>query len=697
MIKQTEKWINLIKSETQIEPDSAFYELIQHKTDFFLDGVLQFSACELIIEVYSDEEFEEFEHNIYPNLISGDTRIINGNLDSRDFETFIITNTPKYDEQELTNGLSRLASGNHSDIANEIVKLKSYDWNNLLPIDKKDFTYFNNVRSYVSFEQLYQNEDESVNQICSNIIGLEVYLYEEILKIDTSIKQKVNFENYVTQQYFIERGCDKIDLSFISEPIKIIKGVNFYEFSNSQNNLIESLAKKNNLESDDIKGYLSLKDFKLPTLDDFVDENFKSIEIIQNYLQIIYKHSYVLFEAVFYKLMSYNTCIWNEYPNILTKNITLKNLIDESKKYNPERFTVKIFNDYKEFQKKRVTNKFLFKDVFLLERKYQNLEEDLKSYLNYEFESENCFKDAIIHYENENWKKAIIDFDKCIEHNPNRLDAYYNRALAKYEIDDFKGAENDLNRGLKIKKNAECYYMLGLIHGNKFNDPEKAMEFYSLSINIDSGYFDSLINRGQIYLDKKLYSEALEDFNSVIKYEKYNFNAIFGRAVTLFEMKRYDESLNDFNLIKSKEPENDFTDRFINEINDLIRSEEINSKEYSEFQELLKKANIYIERHFELIEIDVTNQILSQREIRIYSIINDLNKLIKKFKNLKLKKEIEFEVSKIYYSIGEIKILLFEKNNSNNNDLKIALMCFEHSASLKNEKAIKALNKYNLN
>lgn len=692
MKRKIDKWVDILTNETQV--DDAFYELIQHKTNFFQDGILQFSGWELIVEVYSDESQEEFVHNIYPELICGEASVIAGDLDNKNFETFIIDNTPEYNSQELTNGLSRIKSGNRQEIAHEINSLKSYSWNRLLVIDKKDFTYFNNVRSYVSFEQLYQNEDNSVNLISSNIIGSEVYLYTEILRLDKLIKRSINFANFVTQQYFIEKGCDKIELPFIAEPIEISNGVNFYDFSKRQNDLIETLALKNNLEADDIKGYLNLKDFKLPAFNVFMIKNSESIELIQNYLELIYKHSYVFFEAVFYKLMSYNTCLWKVYPNILTQNVTSKILIDESKKYNPDRFIFKKFKNYEEFQNNDNAYEFLFKDEYLSERRYQCLEKDLTEFLNYKFESENDFQAAIIHFNNEDWVKAINDFNKCIKHNPNREEAFFNRALAKYEIDDIDGALNDLNEGLKIKKSSEFYYMLGLIHDNKLNDQEKAIEFYSMSINFNSDYLDSYINRGQIYLDKKLYSDALKDFNNVIKFEENNFNATLGRAITFFEMNRYNESLSDFKIIKALRPEHDAAENYIIKINNYIKSGELKSNEYSEFMLLIKRANVFIKRHFELIEMNAPSKILEQREIRIYSITNDLNQLSKKFKNKDLKREMEFKVSKIYFNIGEIKVLLFEKDKSKNDNYEIAIKCFEHSASLKYEKALKALKKY---
>ena len=538
MNKQIEEWINLIESETQIEPDSAFYELIQHKTDFFLDGVLQFSACELIIEVYSDEDFEDFEHNIYPELISGDARIINGDLESKDFETYIITNTPEYDDQELTNGLSRLVSGNPTDIANEIIKLKSYDWNNLLPIDKKDFTYFNSRFSHISFDQAFQDTGNTIKKIQCNLIGAEVYIFQEIEKLDTSIKQSIDFDNFVTLKYLIDEGCDKINLPFEAIPKNSIRGLNVYDFSEEETKIIESLSIENGLDSDSLNSYLILKDFKLPDSESFLKENKKNILLIQGYLGLAFKHSYIFFEALYYKLMSYETCIWNVYP--ILKNLNFKNHFSKKehekvKNYNQDRFIVEFFSNQNDFEDSESKFNFSFKEDFINEVKYLNFEKDLGKLLEKE-----------------------------------------------YDLDD-----------------------------NIYNE-----EFSADDLEEDS---------------------------------KINTN------------------------------------------ND---SEELKSNDFTFFKQTIKKARLYVEKLPRLIDINAPMNIIEDQESKIYSSMNELNKIKGKFKSEIVIKQVHEEMAQLYYEIGDYKMKFYEKDKSRKSYYDISIKCFEHSASLQNKDALKALKKY---
>ena len=44
----------------------------------------------------------------------------------------------------------------------------------------------------------------------------------------------------------------------------------------------------------------------------------------------------------------------------------------------------------------------------------------------------------------------MCDFDKAIELNPEYIDAYANRSLIKMELNDYKGALDDIDFVLKI-------------------------------------------------------------------------------------------------------------------------------------------------------------------------------------------------------------------------------------------------------
>jgi tetratricopeptide (TPR) repeat protein len=62
-----------------------------------------------------------------------------------------------------------------------------------------------------------------------------------------------------------------------------------------------------------------------------------------------------------------------------------------------------------------------------------------------------------------NYNKAIADYTKAIELEPNKSRAYYNRGLSKYEFNDYTGAIADYNIAIRLDPNyADAYYNRGL-------------------------------------------------------------------------------------------------------------------------------------------------------------------------------------------------------------------------------------------
>lgn len=707
MKKDLNYWIDLIKNETDFESNSAYYELIQHKTDFFLDGSFQFSAYELIIEAYSKED-ETHVHNIYPELVCGDAKIYEGDLENYDFKTFIIDGTPEYDEQELTNGLSNLISGDAKDIANEILKLKHFNWNDLLPPDKKDFAYFDYNGSYISFYQAYQNDDNTINKIFCNLIGNEVFIFNEIQRLDTSIKQNVNFDNYITQQHLISIGCDKVEIPFNIKPDKAAQGLNNYNLTESEIKTLESLSIENGLDSNSLYSYLIYKDFQLPDSESLFVNNKNNLLLLKFYLELISRHSFIFFEAVWYKLKSYNVCIWEVYSelvqNILINEI-LENKFEKGEDYNLNRFIVKHFKNDNEFETDNTQINFSFKTDLLNEENYLKLSADLINFLNKKVESEKeteidieqserFFSIATDFYQNQEWEKAIKNYDDCINSNPKKLEAFHNRALAKYEINDLDGAVSDLEEAINIEENADCYYMLGFIYDSQLSNSQLAKSYYSKCIEINSDHIKAHQNRGNIHLDNQEFENALLDYNKIISIDSSNFKAILARAMTYFEMKKYDEALVGFKKVKILNPNYEAADSYIKKINETIPVKELESEDYLKFKTLFKKAKLRVEIIPNLIQINAPAEVIEEKEISIYIAINELLSIFKKLENNSIKEDAKNKVSELFYEIGSYKMKLFEKDKSKLHRYLISIKCFEHSASLNNIKATKALEKF---
>lgn len=65
---------------------------------------------------------------------------------------------------------------------------------------------------------------------------------------------------------------------------------------------------------------------------------------------------------------------------------------------------------------------------------------------------------------NDKYEKALADFSKVVQIEPDFAFAYYNRAYIKYKLHDFEDAVNDYNYAIKIDPDfADAYYNRGLL------------------------------------------------------------------------------------------------------------------------------------------------------------------------------------------------------------------------------------------
>lgn len=101
---------------------------------------------------------------------------------------------------------------------------------------------------------------------------------------------------------------------------------------------------------------------------------------------------------------------------------------------------------------------------------------------------------------NENYKKALTDFSKVIQMEPDFAYAYYNRAYVKYKLQDFDGAIADYNYAVQINPQfADAYYNRGLL---------LYIENYKMNACQDFGKAGEL-GLTQAYLIIKVYCEEV--------------------------------------------------------------------------------------------------------------------------------------------------------------------------------------------
>jgi len=150
---------------------------------------------------------------------------------------------------------------------------------------------------------------------------------------------------------------------------------------------------------------------------------------------------------------------------------------------------------------------------------------------------------------------AIIDFTKAIELNPIPwFRSFEFRGITKYELGNTLGAIEDYSEVLKINPNYQNGYYSRALLKEIINDYEGAILDYSEALRIDKNDKDSYLNRANI---KDITGDkygALEDYSKAIILDPKNSNAYFNRAYIKKENKDFKGALEDFLIVINLNP-----------------------------------------------------------------------------------------------------------------------------------------------
>jgi tetratricopeptide (TPR) repeat protein len=115
---------------------------------------------------------------------------------------------------------------------------------------------------------------------------------------------------------------------------------------------------------------------------------------------------------------------------------------------------------------------------------------------------------------------ARDNFDKALDIRKNVPDVYYNRGMARLQLNKTEDAEEDLLKSLKLRPGnvryearlAEVYF-----HQKKFDPALNLLNKAIPKKNADSSWMQPLYLRAKCLVQVKNYADAFRDFNTVAK------------------------------------------------------------------------------------------------------------------------------------------------------------------------------------
>ena len=174
---------------------------------------------------------------------------------------------------------------------------------------------------------------------------------------------------------------------------------------------------------------------------------------------------------------------------------------------------------------------------------------------------------------------VTVNFLEFQSYKNNHVDAYIYRAMAKYNLKDFSGAEKDFKSALELDPEdhhimenlAMAYHEIG-DHENAVNyltrairkgygniknyqyrafsrasigDNLGAIEDYNKALEMDPNNYSLLTSLANTYLKQKEFQKALDLCDKIIKTNSQKFEPYFARSYAKYMLKNYQGSMED--------------------------------------------------------------------------------------------------------------------------------------------------------
>lgn len=122
---------------------------------------------------------------------------------------------------------------------------------------------------------------------------------------------------------------------------------------------------------------------------------------------------------------------------------------------------------------------------------------------------------------------------------------FYNKARNKAEMQNYRGALNDLNEAIKQDpKFIQAFNYRGYVK-DELDDYHGALSDYNMAIALKGDYSEAYANRGRAKHKMRDFKGAMEDYTTAITLNPLEKDALIGRGTTLSQMSQYEAALKD--------------------------------------------------------------------------------------------------------------------------------------------------------
>ena len=167
------------------------------------------------------------------------------------------------------------------------------------------------------------------------------------------------------------------------------------------------------------------------------------------------------------------------------------------------------------------------------------------------------------YYDNRDYQKAILDYDKVLELDSKAFHIYFYRGVAKANLNDFNGAIEDYSKYISSSNKNKYlgYYNRGLAK-KKLENYKGAIEDYSKSIELNPTFENSYYARAESKAILKDNHGAILDYTKVLELNPYDIDSYNNRGNKKYNLTDYEGAISDYS--KAIELDNNYSSAYHN-------------------------------------------------------------------------------------------------------------------------------------
>ena len=145
----------------------------------------------------------------------------------------------------------------------------------------------------------------------------------------------------------------------------------------------------------------------------------------------------------------------------------------------------------------------------------------------------------------EEYNRALADYNLAIRWEPYAADAFLNRGLTYYRMNNNAMAIIDFDQAIALGiRDAETFNNRGLLKASS-EDISGALADFKMAAEIDPDFIDAWINAGLMQANLTHYNEAFNDFSTAIKKDPFSARAYYWRGMVQLSMQRIEGGCRD--------------------------------------------------------------------------------------------------------------------------------------------------------